>query len=298
MASNVNQLVQRTYNIAGSNFQSGVSAGNFFIPGSVNPGVEVGFTHPYFVKPAFNTGTLITVAVGTGITQGTLTVPANTLSQPIEFYPGYFGTQFDYPRCLSFSLSQDVNLTFYSIDIYGNKSIQQVFPTLVSGNYVGQTRQGINILTGISFSTAATGGFTGTVSLTNIFELPYTDMGNIKNLDTIVVSPVSGGAPAPLIVTNNLNAPYTFQMDINYTPASWNVIPTITTCTPRPLVELLHQGTVVDVTTNEYLISQYVYATFTNNSGSVMTKQQALDGTIALGILPFADGWKGMNGNG
>lgn len=302
--------------LSGSNFQSGFTAGTFQIPNEVAPGIPVGIGTPYVIRGPKPSSTFLTV--------NDLNVIPNTKNflDLLQIDGTFFEItstekmyKFDYSRVVGVKLvsqtvSTDVNVYFSYYDQYGKKGIRKVTPTTEEDNF-----EPIVACLGIASIYVETTEATEVsleFNLSNIFELPFTDLG-LKSQMLYFSGFRYKDVPAiniPWMVTSNEAELYAFTWDCNYGEANRPDIPiTLTTGRPRPWVLILNKLDLFDDSIADYsfVFQQAVYGLgngtqFNNLIGGVPIEAlpsvaaNTYDGRYVFGPHNYTEGfepWKG-----
>lgn len=291
--------ISNAFDVSGSRFPKGISAGNAQLPGELNPGVPLGMTHGYSVMNPVQTASIITTS-GSSATDTFLPLAGISTNNGRFVQDMSVGIQFDYPRAISFACNVACTLIFNITDRYGRKAVNNIPAVNSSGTWIGQTNIGVNILNSVQFITPNS-SWTLSVSTTNYIELPFTDMGNQIFFEWNCAS--VSGVPQPTLVAQGTTAPLKYSYDMAYLPATWQAPGTttkITTLTgrPRPLMKPQAGGTDINFSSNAYafICQQAVFPAYNPQLSWLMTPQQAESGETTMGLLPDATGWVGWKG--
>lgn len=305
MAINLNREVFNTYSVAGSNFQKGFKAGNFFLPNNLNPGVEVARVHQYQIHNPVAPANISTLT-GTGAVSQYFPLKgvSSAIGQIIQYDSLNMGLKLDYPRQIGITSTEPFNATFSFMDRYQNKSVVNLASIGSPGAYYIDTPLGVDILNSVLLETeTGTPSFTAVLKTMDWFELPFTDYGNKTFLQSITASieDDEDNTSIPWLRTSltNLSAPYVLEWDAEYAPATWPSQPSTTTSAfSRPLIRFTDLGQTIDYTAKTYsfTVGQTVFPTYTAEMASLITPTQAETGMSTMGIIPVSTGWKGWQG--
>lgn len=308
MALNINKEVFNTYSVAGSNFQKGFKAGNFFLPNNLNPGVSVAQVHYYQIANP-NPNGVISTLTGDGVVEQyfALLGVSEDIGEIVQYDSQNLGVKFDYPREIIVECDAQFEVTFNLIDRYMNKSVAVVTGELgANGNYFASTPVCPLYLNSVLFESAVgTTSFTANLSTGDTFELPYTDYGDQSFLKTVtgsVTPPTTQASGKPWMRTSltNLSAPYVLEWDIEYEPAKWPAQTSTTSSgVSRPLIRFTNLGESIPYGTGQnytFTVGQTVFPTFTQKLSHLITQQQASSGESTMGIKPISTNWIGWQG--
>lgn len=292
---NLYSEITNTYNVSGSCFPKGIRSGNTQLPGQLNPGAPIGLVHMYRMPNPVQSAVIAT-ASGTGAL--TTYLPLRGIALPVAQYVQDIaqGMQFDFPRQLSFTCTQQCTLVFNITDRYGRKAVNVSVGTSSGGNFIGGTNMGVAIINSIQFITTTGSAWTLSVSTTNFFELPYTDMGKQLFYEYHTLS--TNTNPQVAITSTSSTGPAPYKFDMVYTKASWGTPITTLSGLPRPLIKLQNAGVDINLSTAtyDYSCQQIVFPYYTPNLSWLMTPQQAESGETSIGLTPDATGWVGWKG--
>lgn len=297
--------------LSGSNFQSGFTAGTFQIPNEVSPGIAVGIGTPYVIRYPKPSNDFLVI--------NELNVVPNTQNflSLLQIDGTFFEItntekmyKFDFSRVINVkmptqSVETDVNIYVSYYDCYGKQGIRKVTLSTTSDDYTP-----IVACLGIASIYVETTEATeiGLVfGLTNIFELPFTDLGLQSQMLYFsgFTQQEENVANIPWMCTLNEAEPYAFQWDCNYGVANRPDIPiTLTDGKPRPWLEILDKKQPFDETIQNFsfVIQQAVYGlgngTQFNNliDGFPSVAANTYDGRYVFGPHNYTEGfqpWKG-----
>jgi hypothetical protein len=258
-----------SYFLNGSNFKSGFTAGQIFIPNEASPGVPVGLPMPYTITKPNPRVDLYTAEFTLTPTSKTIVPLSQFVAGKIESLNGKTKVLvFDYSRVIAARITAtsapgtNVNIFISYYDIYGQIGFNQTVldDVSTSTNPLAATLG----LSSIFLTSDAPVTVTLKFTLTNIFELPITDNGILSQLLEVSAHAdheLSGNVHDGLWI-NTLNdaEPYAFKWDGNYSFAQTTPI-TLTQNTPRPWFEFLKNGEAFDDNINKYTFTllQNVY---------------------------------------